>query len=270
MRASFVKYVFPVVVILTGGFSCTDRRDDNSLSVDDYVELGMPDIDRIWGMADYTQAYNVLSKIKWEQPIELPRKDSERSGSLFEHMVSLEYLSFLQDSTMSLNAKAERISEFTRVYDYWIDIYTIPILKRNHYHREIIDLQIFNLRVMEAMLNLAHKINKSDDPADVALQFGYNSIKENYLTCLHNDLKTQNRTSEFLKPDLDRMADSIYASVMRNKEWMDSSAVSELKRSLQFVMDSTSSDHIRNKYKTLERSLVASEPRFLKSQYLTQ
>lgn len=255
MKATFFKHFFLAALILTGS-SCTERREDNSLSVDAYVALGLPDPARKWDMEDYTQAHNVLARIKWERPFQLPVKDSEKSGLLFEHMVSLEYLSFLQDSTMSLNAKAERISEFIRIYDYWIDVYTNPTLERNYYNREIIDVQIFNLRLTEAMLNLAHEINRSDDPADIALQYGYGAIKGNYLACLNNYLQTQSYTSEFPDQDLERMADSIYNSVMRNKAWMDSSAVSELKRALRLVADSSSSNRIRNKYKNLEKSLA--------------
>jgi len=254
MGGRSVKHVVLIFFVLSGMFSCTNSLPDESLSVDEYVRLGMPDPGKPWEMADYTQAYNVLAKIKWEKPHQLPAKDSKKSGLLFDHMMSLEYLSFLQD-TSSLNEKAARISEFMRVYDNWIDIYTVPIIKENRYHREILEIQIFNLRLMEAMVNLAHKINRSDDPADVALQVGYNSIKENYFASLDNNFKMQRNTSAFLKRDLDRMADSVYASVLRNKEWIDSSDVNELHRSLRLVIDSTSSDYIRSKYKNLEESL---------------
>jgi hypothetical protein len=259
MKVSTVKYVFLLVIILAG-FSCSEKRKDHSLSLDAYREAGMPDTNKKWNMADYMQAYNALAKIKWEQPLQLPRKDSEKSGSLFEHMVSRDYLSILRDSTMSLNAKAEQISGFIRIYDYWMDIYNVPMLTKNYYDREIVDFQIFNLQMMESMVNLAHQINESDDPADAALKYGYPSIKANYLTSLTNGLKTQNSTSGFLERDLNRMADSICASLMRNKEWMDSAAVSDVKRSLHSVMDSTSSDYIRSKYKSLEKSLVVSVP----------
>lgn len=250
-----MKHFFLITLILTCIFSCTEKDKDHSLSVDAYKELGMPDPEKKWDVADYTQAYNALAKVKWENPLQLPVKDSENSGPVFERMLSLDYLSFLQDSTMRLSEKAERISGFTRVYGYWMDVYVNPTLEGNYYDREIIEIQIFNLRLTEAMLNLAHQINRSDDPADIALQYGYGSIKQNYLDCLSTDLKTQSHTSEFAEKDLERMADSIYTSVMRNKEWMDSSAVSELKHALRAVMDSTSSDHIRNKYQDLRKSL---------------
>lgn len=270
MVARLVNHFLLIVFILTGCSSGTDKREDNSLPLHAYVELGMPDPYKKWDMADYTQAHNVLAKIKWSEPFQLPAKESEKSGSLFEHMVSLEFLSFLQDSTLSLNDKAERISEFAKVYDYWIDVYTNPTLEGNFYNREIIDVQIFNLRLTEAMLNLAHEINRSDDPADIALQYGYRSIMENYVACLSNDLKTQSYTSAFYDHDLERMADSIFNSVMRNRKWLDSSTVSKLKTSLHLVMDSTSSDYIRNKYKNLEERLGEDDPRYLKSQYPTQ
>lgn len=247
---------FVLLLLITVSFSCTDREADRSLSVEEFMKLGMPDPAKKWDMGDYKQAYNVLAKTKWEDPLKLPARDSDQSGLLFKHMVGLDYLSFLKDSTISLNEKAGRISEFTKVYDYWMDIYTIPILRKNHYPGEIVEIQLFNLHLMEAMLNLAHRINQSDDPADVALRYGYNAIKENYLACLHTDLRTQLHSSEFPERELDRMTDSIYASVMRNKEWMDSSTVNDLTRSLNLVVDSTSSDHIRNKYASLSKSLM--------------
>lgn len=263
MHADCTKLVF-LIFFITCLFSCNDSAEDTSLNVDAYVALGLPDPAKKWNMEDYTQAYNVLAQLKWEKPLELPLKESEKSGRLFEHMMSLDYLSFLQDTVMSLNEKAERISEFTRVYGYWIDVYTVPIIKENRYHREIIDIKIFNLRLMEAMVKLAHKINDSKDPADAGLKSGYHAIKDNYLSSLQNDLETQSHTSQFLTRDLDRMADTIYVSVLRNKPWMDSRAIEGLNRSLQLVLDSTASDHIRNKYSSLKKSLNDSEKTGLK------
>lgn len=256
MNESVAKQIFLIVVILTCSFSCGNKKVDNSLTIDAYRELGMPDPDKKWDMADYTQAHNVLAKLKWERPLQLPVKDSEKSGSLFEHMVSLDYLSFLRDTTITRSEKAYRISEFGKVYDNWINVYTNPTLKRNKYGREIIQIRIFNLRVAEAALKLAHEINRSDDPADIAMQYGYRSIKGAYLECLNDYLQPGIDGSAFTEQDMQRMVDSIHQSVARNREWMDSSAVTELKHSLRSVMDSTSSTLIRNKYTRLEKSLA--------------
>ena len=256
MKANFAKHVLVMLSVLILSSSCTQRSEDRSRSVDAYRQAGMPDPGRKWNLEDYTQAHNVLARLKWEYPYELPVKDSEKSGLLFNHMVSLEYLSFLQDSSLSLNAKAERISEFVRVYDYWTDAYATPMLRRSPYQREILEFRIFNLRLMEAMVNLMHQINQSDDPADAGLKYGHKYILGNYLTSIYADLKSQRSTPEFIKRDLERLADTIYASVMRNKEWMDSSTRNELNQSLNSVIDSTASDYIRNKYGKLQKTLM--------------
>jgi hypothetical protein len=225
------------------------------MSVDEYIKLGIPDPGKTWNIDDYHMAYSILGKLKWEKPFQLPMKGSEKSGALFERMVSFESFAFAQDSAISLSEKAARISEFLKVYAYWIDVYTHPGFKKPYYHREIVDIKIFNLRVAELTMNLAHQIYVSDDPANAGLKYAYGSIKRDYLTSLLDDLKTQSNTAQFVKEDLDRMADSIFVSVMRNKELIDSSAVSNLKQSLHVVLDSTRSDYVRKKYTSLEKSI---------------
>jgi hypothetical protein len=255
MKERLVKHTFPIVLILVFIASCADKKADNSLTIEAYKDLGMPDPSKNWDMDDYTQARNVLTRMKWERPTELPVNDSKKSGILFEHMLSMDYLSFLRDSTITRSEKARRITEFGRVYDYWIDVYTIPTLPGNYYNREIIDIRLFNLRLTEAALNLAHEINRSDDPADIALQYGYPSINRAYLECLNTYLQPPNYASEFEGPDMERMVDSIHQSMMRNKEWMDTSTVNQLKHSVRSVMDSTSSGQLRDKYERLENDL---------------
>lgn len=254
MNAIFPKQIFLIVLILTGTFSCSKKNADKSLTLEEYMKLGVPDPANVWDMNDFSQAHGALGKLKWDRPYELPVKDSKKSGLLFEHMLSFKNISFLHDSTLSLNEKAARISAFVSVCDYWSDIYSNPVIN-NYYRTELIDIQIFNLRLMEKMVNLAQEINKSDDPAAAVLKYGYKSITRNYLSSLKTQLKNQRHTSKFLKKDLERMADSIYTSVMRNKEWMDSSAISDVKQSLRLVLDSASSEYVRNKYTTLEKSL---------------
>ena len=256
MKEIFPKHTFLSVFIVVCSFSCADQKVDNSLTVDAYKALGMPDPLKTWDMTDYTQAHNVLAKLKWERPLQLPLKDSEKSGSLFEHMLSLDYLSFLQDSTITRSEKAYRVSEFGRVFDYWIDVYTNPTLKQNYYNREIINIRIFNLSLTEAAVNLAHEISRSNDPSDVALQYGYPSIKRAYLECVNNYLQPLSYESGVADEDMERLVDSIHNSVTRNREWLDSGAVSDLKHSLRSVIDSTSSNRVRDKYKRLESQLL--------------
>ena len=255
MSENIIKRVFFIVVIVAFCTSCAQKRSDNSLTIDGYRELGIPDPNQQWDMADYAKAHNVLAKMKWERQLQLPMQDSDKSGALFDRMVSIDYLVFLQDSTLTRSEKAQKISEFARVYDYWIDVYTIPTLKANYYNREIMSVRLFNLRLTEAALNLANKINDSDDPADVALQYGYESIKRAYLECVSSYLQPDNYRLQFSNEDMQKMVDSIHHSVLRNKQWLKDNEVVQLKQSLQSAMDSTSSATLKSKYKQLENHL---------------
>ena len=219
------------------------------------MKLGMPNPNEKWDMPDYIQARNVLARLKWENPLQLPVKGSKKSGVLFDRMLNLDYLSFLKDSTITRSEKAQRISEFGVVYDYWLDVYTIPTLKISPYGRELIDIRIFNLNVAEAAFNLAREIQESDDPADVALQYGYPSVKRSYYRCLNNYLQPRSYTGNFSELDIERMVDSVHSSVMRNKARMDSSIISELKHTLRLATDSASSGSLKDKYRRLENHL---------------
>jgi hypothetical protein len=254
MNSTLPKYILLLFFFVMFCFSCSKSNVDKSLTIEEYMKLGVPDPTKEWHMDDFSQARAALGKIKWDKPYQLPMKDSKKSGSLFDHMLSPINMSFLNNQAMSLNEKAERISAFAKVYDYWIDVYSNPVIN-NYYHRELIYIQLFNLGIMDNMVALGMEINKSDDPTAVVLQYGFSSIKRNYLDCLTTDLKTQSYASRFLEKDLDTMADSVYTSVIRNKVWMDSNAIIDLKQSLKIVIDSTSSEHIRETYKNLEKSL---------------
>ena len=241
--------VFLILVLFIICISCHKTYDkDYSLSIEEYQELGIPDPNKEWNNNDFSDAYYVLSELKWKKPFELPVKDSKKSGLLFSHMVSLNNISFLEDDSLALNEKATRMMGILQVYQNWIDLYKHPRYKTLYYHRELNDIYIYRLHITQRMLDIGDEINKSDVPADILMQSGYEFIQKNYLAGLFSFMEIQSNSSNFLKKDLEEMADSISASILRNKDWMDSVATNDLKKSLLVVMDSTSSDSIRNKY----------------------
>lgn len=252
-KASRILYVALACMVC---FSCTKETvDDDGLTIEEYLKRGVPDPEKRWTMEEFSQARVALGKIKWDQPYHLPRKGSKKSGPLFDHMLSLDNMYFLRDTKLSLNEKAEHISAFVSVYDYWIDVYSNPVINKGFYSRERLYIDLFNLGVMEQMVQLALAIQDSDEPSAVALQYGVPSIKSNYLASLKTNLKTQSNSSHSPETDLDALADSVYSSVMKNKEWMDSAARSELKSAIHLILQSPSSDHVRDKYTQLESAL---------------
>ncbi len=114
---------------------------------------------------------------------------------------------------------------------------------------------MYGMQVTQKMLNLAYEINKSDDPGDMMMQSGFQSIQYLYISGVIDVLKEQAKTSKYFKNDLEVLTDSVTISLMKNKNWMDSTAVNDLKQALEVVVDSTSSDYIKNKYIELSELL---------------
>jgi hypothetical protein len=61
---------------------------DESLTSDEYIRLGMPAHDREWSVAEMTDAAQVLTLLVQKGYVKLPRYKSERSGEVFARLVS--------------------------------------------------------------------------------------------------------------------------------------------------------------------------------------
>jgi len=252
-----VKYsVYLVLVILVICTSCKKESNwDQSLSIEEYKDMGMPDPNRVWDTEELTTAINVLSGIKWSKPYILPRKNSEKSGELFKRMISLDNMFFGKGDSLQLHEKAILSSEFLQIFGRWQDVYTHPMLKKQYYHTELVDISINEVRITEMMVELQKEIMASDDPLDVMLQPGAPGIRSNYISSLKNALNIQSYASHFLDEDLALLTDSLSASMVRNRSWMDSLSVEELKSYINIVLDSTSSQYVQARYGILKEKL---------------
>ncbi len=247
--------IFSLIILLIIFGSCKKSSKDYSLSPEEYQEMGIPEANKIWSLNDYSEAFTALMQLKYNKPFALPIKDSKRSSALFSRMISLENMSFLDNEPIPLYEKAQLIKQYLQVQTELIDIYTNFRMKKQYYNRELIDIHIYGMQVTQKMLNLAYEINKSDDPGDMLMQSGFHSIQYLYISGVIDVLKEQAKTSKYFKNDLEVLTDSVTISVMKNKDWMDSTAVNDLKQALEVVVDSTSSDYIKNKYIELSEML---------------
>ena len=68
-------------------------------------------------------------------------------------------------------------------------------------------------------------------------------------------LRNQEKDSLYKVKDLERLSDSLSSSVLLNKNWMEDSAIKDIKQQVQTVIDKTSSEHIIKKYGKLIASL---------------
>lgn len=217
--------------------------------------MGMPDPTMVWNSDELSVAIGILSEIKWSKPYTLPRKGSKKSGVLFDRLIDLDNMVFLHNDTLKHYEKAYFSMQFLQIFEQWNDVYTHPMWKKQYYHRELVYININEVRVTEIMVGLTEYIMASDDPYDVALQSGVPNVKADCVASMINVLNLQSHTSQFLKEDLELLADSLSASVLRNKDWMDSASINQLNKSIDVVLDSTSSEYVREKYQEVKEML---------------
>ncbi|MCK4990260.1 MAG: hypothetical protein KAS29_07225, partial [Bacteroidales bacterium] len=162
------NYVLLILILSVSLNSCKKANDtDHSLTLVEYKELGMPDYNSVWSMQDYSNAFYVLNTLKYENAKALPSRESEKSGELFSRMISIDNLSFLQDETLPLYAKADLIKWFVNTLMELKGAYTTIGSNTQYYIRELIDIDIFRVSVAQKMLELGNEINESEDPSDV-------------------------------------------------------------------------------------------------------
>ena len=92
--------------------------------------MGVPDPNKVWSSEEIRIALDVFSRIKWEKPYTLPRKGSEKSGALFDRMISLGNMTFLQEDTLQLHDMAYLSLQFLQIFEKWKDVYTHPMWKK--------------------------------------------------------------------------------------------------------------------------------------------
>ena len=240
-------YIFLITFILTG--SCHKGTDnDQSLTQEEFAYMGMPDPYKIWEYRDYLNACKLLDNLIVFKPHALPRKESEKSGMYFDRIINQDNFSFLSDESIPLNERAYEIQKFVDIQGLLITIYTDLNNNEQYYNRELVDLYIFGLTVGQHMLDLGQRINESIEDDDISMQYGFESIQEVYKKMLLFVLENQEKAYMFPSSDLEKLTDYISGSVLLNKDWMDEVSTGNLKQSIQKVINSSSSNYVRDKY----------------------
>lgn len=243
-----------LVILGLSIFLCSCERQnetDHSLSPAEYQKMGMPDYSELWSLEDYSNACFVLNTLKYEKPKALPARESEKSGVLFSRMISMDNLTFLQDETLPLHAKAEIIQWYGNTLMELSTSYTLLNVEKQYYIRELTDIDLFGLRIAQVMLDLGNEINASDDPEDIALQSDYPLIQQMYLDLISGLFKKQQNQSHYPEETIELLSDSLSSSVRKNMHWFDKDASASIKQDMLKVIDSSSSRKIRDDYREL-------------------
>jgi hypothetical protein len=252
-----IKYLL-LVAVITGlaTVSCKSLfRKDLSLTLKEYQAFGMPDITIPWNEQLLMKAHVALSNVRMKNFLKLPRMDSRRSGAIFSHILSPDNLSFMNDTT-ALHDKAFTIQAYWSFINDMGLFYYDNFKPKQYYSDELIAIYIYQLSVRKSMFKLADRIDRSDDPNDLAMKKGRPAIVNGYVYVVESMLQKQEKTSTFSAGQLRKLTKAVTASILENAVYLDHSSKQKLSETIKKVSEKVRSLYSEKEYDEIMKSLT--------------
>ena len=222
-----------ILVILVSGSCKNTSRKDLSLTVKEYEAKGMPDINAPWPEDKLMKAHVALAGVRTKNFLQLPRRDSRKSGAVFSRMLSKENLSFLDDPSKSLYDKAFEIQTTGPFINEVGRMYTDNFKEEQYYSEELIDIYVFELYVRKRMLDLADQIMNSKEPEVMAMQSGRPAIVRGYVNLVGYLIRKQDNTKAFSARQLKKLGKEVANSIKENIKYLDSENKKEISAEIE-------------------------------------
>jgi hypothetical protein len=181
---------------------------DKSLMLEDYVEAGVPPCDRAWTGAEMAKAAAALSEVSKFDPGYLPRYKSERSGMLFDRLVSLESLEAYRDQSLPVE---ERLKDALVYFQSGKDVL---VLYDNGFNRhavgdsEVVEVMGYSLRMWMTMNQLMKEMIPTldrNDPTYPIRMEGVERFRNGLIDAIGGNLDALTESKELRSSELKRL-----------------------------------------------------------------
>ena len=248
--------IITLILITLITVSCNRlSKKDLSLTIKEYEMMGMPDHTKLWSSQAYSKAFTILSKVKLNNPLSFPRKNSKKSGAVFSCFVNKENLSFVNDSAISLKDRAFEIQSFSNVQNTLIRKYTDDFRPEQYYDRELIDAYIFGLYVQDKMLELALEILNSKDEQLINMKAGFRMVLYGYVQMIYFVLGEQVKSNIYSDTDLDSLSTEVSRSIIKNIEWIMPVDRQKIGVQIRNTIEKAPSGYVKNNYRETLKAL---------------
>lgn len=227
------KHTFITISLVLLIFGCkAQEKEDVSLSVNEYEKYGMPTTRKIWISDDYDKTIVLLNEIKKGNFKSLPRANSEKSKPYFDRIISEENLSFIEDTTITLQKKAFLIQSFAVTYGKLIYLYYQENSKTQYYNEELINIYIFGLKLTDKLFDFANLNLKSTKEPNAQMKAGIENMSSGYYKTIltYLDLLVQNDV--YQTKDLEKFSIELKINLNRNINWLNSERRGQIKEKL--------------------------------------
>ncbi len=153
---------------------------DNSLTLANYAEIGIPQPDKIWTVTDYKVAFKYLKELHKEDREGLPRKESSLSGDLFNRMVNIDNFQFMLDQSQPLQERFKSLEYIVNVPNELYMLYVEPSDSVQRNGIEVLSIVFFSMEnnllafeFVDQIITALPHLKKNDD-----FMIMYESIQE--------------------------------------------------------------------------------------------
>jgi hypothetical protein len=223
--------------------SCSNKIDDRSLTVVEYMELGAPELNKVWKTSDYEKISIILNDIKKKNFYSLPMLESKNSGPLFSKLVSIENIDTLFTDQKERNVD---ITEFAYSYQKILTLY-LENDENDFYHKELCELLIFTIKISDKVSSNLDKLTNLDLTSYLVIESKI-KIANGYKNTIIGALKMQQIIKGFTENDLQKYSMAIVESLEKNKNGLDEGILQEIKQEIEFLLNVTESKILQSTY----------------------
>ncbi len=228
-------------------------RHDGSLRTAEYVQMGMPDPDKVWSDGEYTKAVEVLQKLEATAPEKLPRTGSLRSVTVFARMVAPQNFDVLFDRSTDVSI---RITHQSRVWDFvkLCQVYSDADKRTAQYEKELVALSETMLDGDAKFPGLAQDLMKTVAPTDPQWPKA-EALWKNFKAGVYQDVKSVvvfiGDVQHFDIASRSALATALQRNISHFGELFDAEKWRALKQQIQKVIDAEKSPIVKKKMETL-------------------
>ena len=223
--------------------SCSKKQEDQSLTREEYIGLGMPNVNRVWRSDDYLKCASVLRELKHQNFYSLPRLNSERSKYCFSRIIARDNIDTL---LLDRHQGKVKLRQFADSFEEVLFLY-LEEDKDNFYHEEIVELLMFLVTMSDkTFVNFASLPNV--DSASIHSLPEYIQMENGYRTMILAALEYQNDGFGMSETDLDKFSSVVANSLEMNLQRTNDSIKNEIMNKVKAVVAGTKSSSIKKNY----------------------
>jgi hypothetical protein len=233
---------------------------DESLQADEYVKRGMPAHDRPWIGDDLTAASRTLASIAQSGYGRLPRRDSDRSGSVFARMTSPKNLDLLRNKSLPLEMRLSQGTEYQKGMADILQLYGSAVVKNQIPAADALEVLASQFHVAILMFELADEMLSTIEPNDASrtgVVAGLEQMKQGLALIVMGGMSAFNERDVYTSAELMRLIEAMKATFPRLVPRLSSLSKQEALRRLETLLSDPAAEDLHPGLKEVHSNVKA-------------